>query len=413
MLPAYIRCLREQKTAMLKVGRRAWSAVMAVVAFGVLALALWLYARSGFGALAGISSDSMVVHADFDTFWHSASALWDGRGIYEAGGRPTNLNPPIWILLISPLGLLEPLTAYRSFVLIMVSVILVCLSWMARELRLHTGWAVVGAGMLLLSSPLLETLALGQMYPLLALGLVAAWIMDRRGRPKLSGIALGLVVAIKPQLAPVVLWPLVRRRWGMLGATLASGGAATFTGAIIAGPGATLDWLRVLSSIRLDGTWDNASLPGTAARLFRENDFVEPIAILPWLEPVAYVLGIGIVIFTAFKARRGSEADLWVLVAVSLLASPIAWHNYLLLLGPGILLLLARGRVALALLLLALQFIPPQWSEPWRDEGTVLAALVLTLYFYILVAHWLAFLTHGEEASKDLAAVPDRSVSVE
>jgi len=199
----------------------------------------------------------------------------------------------------------------------------------------------------------------------------------------------------------------------MLGATLASGGAATFTGAIIAGPGATLDWLRVLSSIRLDGTWDNASLPGTAARLFRENDFVEPIAILPWLEPVAYVLGIGIVIFTAFKARRGSEADLWVLVAVSLLASPIAWHNYLLLLGPGILLLLARGRVALALLLLALQFIPPQWSEPWRDEGTVLAALVLTLYFYILVAHWLAFLTHGEEASKDLAAVPDRSVSVE
>ena len=75
--------------------------------------------------------------------------------------------------------------------------------------------------------------------------------------------------------------------------------------------------------------------------------------------------------------------------------------------------LLARGRVALALLLLALQFIPPQWSELWRDEGTVLAALALTLYFYILVAHWLAFLIYGEEIAKAPTAVPDRSVSVE
>ena len=164
---------------------------------------------------------------------------------------------------------------------------------------------------------------------------------------------------------------------------------------------------------RPDGYWDNNTLPGAAARLFRENNFVEPIAILPWLEPVTYVLGVGIMILTVFKARLGSEAGLWALVAASLLASPITWHNYLLLLGPGILLLMARGRVALALLLLALQFISPQWSEPWRDEGPVLAALVLTLYFYILVAHWLAFLTHGEEAAKAPTTVPDRSVSVE
>ena len=97
----------------------------------------------------------------------------------------------------------------------------------------------------------------------------------------------------------------------------------------------------------------------------------------------------------------------------SLLALPITWHNYLLLLGPGILLLLARGRVALALFLLALQFIPPQWSEPWRDEGTVLAALLLSRYFYILVAHWLAFLTSREETANAPVAASDQSVPVE
>jgi len=197
------------------------------------------------------------------------------------------------------------------------------------------------------------------MYPLLSLGLVAAWVADRRGRPTVSGVSLGLIVAVKPQLAPVLLWPLVRRRWRAFGVALLSGVMATLVAMVVAGPGALLDWLRYVSNRRPDGYWDNNTLPGAAARLFRENEFVEPIAYLPWVEPVAYVLGFGVVIFTAVKVRRAPEAGLWALVAASLLASPIAWHNYLVLLGPGILLLMGRGRVALALLLLALQFVPP------------------------------------------------------
>ncbi|MGI8910486.1 MAG: hypothetical protein ACR2JR_08025, partial [Rubrobacteraceae bacterium] len=97
----------------------------------------------------------------------------------------------------------------------------------------------------------------------------------------------------------------------------------------------------------------------------------------------------------------GPEAGLWAMVAASLLASPVTWHNYLLLLAPGVLLLLARGRTSLALLLLSLQFIPPQWPELWRDQEPVLAALGLTLYTFILLAHWLAFLTFEGEKSSD------------
>jgi alpha-1,2-mannosyltransferase len=179
---------------------------------------------------------------------------------------------------------------------------------MATELRLRAGWAAVGVGLLLISSPMLGTWALGQMYPLLSLGLVAAWVADRRGRLTVSGISLGLIVAVKPQLAPVLLWPLVRRRWRAFGAALAAGATATLAAMVVAGSGALLDWLGDVGNRRPDGYWDNNTLPGAAARLFRENEFVEPIAILPWLEPVAYVLGIGIVILTAFKARRGSEA---------------------------------------------------------------------------------------------------------
>src|SRR5215203_2650891 len=199
------------------------------------------------GILGRISTDTMAIHGDFDTFWRSARALWEGRDVYATGADLENLNPPLWVLLISLLGLLEPLVAYRFFVMITLFVTVGYLAWVAGELRLRPAWAVVGGVMLLLSSPMLATLALGQIYPFLALGLVAAWISDRRGRHKISGGTVGLVVALKPSLAPVLLWPLVRRRWGALAAAVVAGAGATFVGAVVVGFEATLDWLRLLS----------------------------------------------------------------------------------------------------------------------------------------------------------------------
>src|SRR5215212_9878517 len=73
---------------MLKGGRRVWSALMAVVTFGVLVLTSWMYIRFGLGALAGIASDSMVVHMDFDVFWRLARALLEGGDVYSENGGP-------------------------------------------------------------------------------------------------------------------------------------------------------------------------------------------------------------------------------------------------------------------------------------------------------------------------------------
>jgi alpha-1,2-mannosyltransferase len=387
-------------------GIGVWDVILVWVAFAALLLALGINLRFGEETLQRISTDSMDVHADFETFWRSAEALWEGDDVYDTGARLENLNPPFWTVLISPLGLLEPLTAYRTFVLITLALCVGYLAWMADELRLRGWWAVVGAAMLLLSSPLLATLALGQIYCVLALGLVAAWGAERRGMPLASGFALGLVVAVKPSLAPILLWPLVRRRWRALVAALASAAVATLVGLVVVGPGATLDWLSLLLDSPLSPYWDNASLPSAAARLFTDNQFARPIATQPWVVSVAYLLGILVVVFTAVKIRHGPEAGLWALVAASLLASPVAWHNYLVLLGPGVLLLLARGWVAPGFLLLALQTIPPQWPLLWQGEGTVVATLALTLYLYVLIAHWLALLAAGREATSVQGSAP-------
>jgi alpha-1,2-mannosyltransferase len=367
------------------------------IAFTVLVLALWLDVRFMADILERISTTSMDFHVDFDTFWRSAGAFWEGRDIYDTGARLENLNPPLWILLISPFGLLEPLVAYRVFALMTLVMTVGYLAWMADEVRLRPVWAVVGSAMLLLSSPLLATLALGQIYPILAFLLVASWVADRQNQSALCGGTLGVVVALKPSLAPILLWPLVRWRWRTFGAALVSGAVATLVGVVVVGPGATLDWLRLLSDSSASPYWDNASLPSAAARLFTESPFAKHVAILPWTIPVAYALGIGAIAVTAVRVRQGAEAGLWALVAASLLAAPIAWHNYLVLLGPGILLLLARGWTVPAFLLLALQSIPGQWPLLWNKSDTVAATLALTLYLYILIAHWLAFLFATKE----------------
>ena len=379
---------------------KVWDAVTITAGFWVLMASLWMYVDYIGGTLERIASRSMAYHVDFDSFWRSARAMLEGQSIYDTGVDLVNLNPPIWTVLISPLGLLEPITAYRVFVLISLLIVVGYLAWTVEELRLRPGWTVVGVVMLLLSSPLLATLALGQVYPVLALGLVAAWVADRREGQEISGAALGVVVALKPSLLPVLLWPLVRRRWRALVVALISGAVATLVGIVVLGPGATLDYIGVLREQSVSAYWDNASLPSAAARMFTENPYAQNVATLPWMVPVAYALGIGAIVLTAAKVRHGQEVGLWALVAASLLASPIAWHNYLVLLGPGILLLLARGRAATAFLLLALQSIPAQWPLIWNDRGTVAATLAMTLYLYILISHWLALLAATRDTSK-------------
>ena len=368
------------------------NAILVLAAFAVMVAALTVHLSFGNEAVTKLTSRSTFDHFDFETFWYSAKAFWEGRGIYyDTGHEAISANPPLFTVLISPLGLMEGIVAYKVYALTMLFLSVGYLAWMADELRLRAGWAIIGTVMLLLSMPLLTTLSLGQIYPILALGLVAAWIADRRAKPIAAGFALGLVITLKPSLVPMLLWPLVWRRWGMLGASIASGAAVILAGTIVVGLGATLDWLRFVANRGIDEVWTNASLPGQADRLFRENEFAEPIAMLPWMVPVAFVLGFELIILSGAKARRDPEMGFWALVAASLLASPVAWENYLVLLGPGILVLIARGRWPVALLLLASQTFPSEWRLLWQDANKTLAALALTLYCCVVIVHWLAF----------------------
>jgi len=341
------------------------------------------------------SPDMHELHPDFDTFRASAVALVQGGDIYDTPAKLRNLNPPLLTVLLTPFALLDALPAYRLFVALTLLTVVGAVLVVARELRLTAGATTAVVLVVLASSPLHGTLLLGQIYGLLLVGLVAGWAAERRGHPLLAAACYGVTVALKPSLAPLLLLPLVVRRWRPAAVGLGAAAAASLVGALTAGPDSGLRWLRIGLTEPVPDTADNASLPGLAVRLG-----------LPSV--VGTLLGLAVLAATLFVLGRWHrEADPrgidlagtapWAVLAAALLMSPIAWHNYLMLLWPGVLLLLARGAAApyrpgRAAVLLAVAVIPVSWNALW-PAGEWWAVPGRMLYCAVLVAYWWVLLS--------------------
>lgn len=338
-----------------------------------------------------------ITHVDFDTFWRSAVALVEGTGIYDTDAKLHNLNPPILSLLLAPLGLLDAVLAYRIFATLTVLMVAGSVFTAARELRIGRWWRVVAVVSVLASSPLHGTLALGQIYGVLLVGVTAGWIAERRGHPRLAAVLYGVTVAIKPSLAPLLLLPLVQRRWPAFRAGLAAAAVTTLVGMAAAGFSTGPQWLRMALTEPVATVLDNAALPGLAIRWGLPS-------VVGTLAGGALLVGT-LVLFAVRTHRHGIDPARgtdpagvapWAVLATGLLAAPISWHNYLILLWPGLLVVVASGRAGdtrrvVVGALLALAFIPITWSDLWA-AGDPLTPLGQSLYSAILVAAWLTLL---------------------
>jgi arabinofuranan 3-O-arabinosyltransferase len=347
------------------------------------------------------SPDMRELHVDFDTFRASAVALLNGGDIYDTPAKLRNLNPPLLTVLLAPSALLDALTAYRVFAVLTLLMVVGAALAVTRELRLSRSASAAVVATVLVSSPLHGTLVLGQIYGVLLLGLVAGWIAERRGRPLLAAAFYGVTVALKPSLAPLLLLPLATRRWRPLAAGLGAAAAASLFGVAVAGSRSGLEWLRIGLTEPVPDTVDNASLPGLAVR------FGIPSA-------VGTVLGLAMLVGTlVVLGRRRDQVDPagtapWAVLAAGLLLSPIAWHNYLMLLWPGVLMLLGRDghaphRPGRATVLLAVTVIPVSWNVIWPPEAWW-SDVGRSLYCGLLIAYWWVLLSSSSSSSADRVA---------
>ena len=212
------------------------------------------------------STDMHELHVDFDTFRLSAVQLLAGGDIYTTPAKLHNLNPPLLTVLLAPTALLDAVPAYRLFAALTLLMVLGAVLAVARELRLSGGVTAAVALTVLASSPLHGTLVLGQIYGILLVGLVAGWIAERHGHPLVAAACYGATVALKPSLAPLLLLPVVLRRWRPAAAGGGAAVAASLLGVVVAGLASGPEWLRIGFAEPVPDSVDNASLPGLAVR---------------------------------------------------------------------------------------------------------------------------------------------------
>jgi hypothetical protein len=237
--------------------------------------------------------------------------------------RPPNLNPPILLPVFAALVPEDVYSAYAIWWAVSVAIILAVIIGLVRAcpaarspLRLAACVALTGVW---------DTLTLGQIYaPLLGLVFLAHLAMLKRHRV-LGGVAIGLIVSIKPNF---VIWPILLL---VSGATAEAFAACTVAAALSTiplvtdGPAIYRAWLAAAASYESTGWLLNGSLIGAAVRLGDARVGLWAAASLFLMAALA-----------AWRVRPNPVEIGRFAIVITLLVSPLAWTGYTILLLPGL-----------------------------------------------------------------------------
>lgn len=307
---------------------------------------------------------------DFGYQYPAAKALLEGASPF---GAPWYDYPPLAPLLLAPLALLPFEQARVVWFLLLqaclVGAALLLVRPLARVGHEQTGVPRAGAaalavgGVWLLAGTLQENLALGQWNPVLLLLLALAWRLDA-AYPGRSAAVLGVAAGIKIWPGLLLAASLLQQRWRALAQGLAAIAAALILpglaiAALVPPPHLPVHgqfWMgspaplnlslpaAVLRATYLDEEPGPAGLPhdwevGNNTELLDLTPARRTLSVTVSLAVLA--TGLGILVWKSGWPRRPPSTTeglplLAALVALALLAAPLAWYHYQLLQLPGI-----------------------------------------------------------------------------
>lgn len=200
--------------------------------------------------------------------------------------------------------------------------------------------AALIAALTLTFYPVARAFGLGQIQTwingLFAL-MVLLWMMDRRAG---AGVAAGLIVMIKPQLALLLVWGLLRRHWSFSASLAGTFGASGLAAISLYGISNHTNYLDVLSYIsrRGEAFYPNQSVNGLLNRLLETGpNAAFEVRAFPPFDPAVYagtiVTSVLLVVVALFwrsrDAAHDTTLDLCLASLTFTIASPIAWeHHY-------------------------------------------------------------------------------------
>ena len=305
---------------------------------------------------------------DFGSFYASGLKLVENKNPYDtssdyifeilfpkvgAGGKMVNLNPPLSLLFVRGLAQANPYRAMvgwqiLSIVLYVISVLLLTGTYQDRLSPPKFVWAFMLAGFW-------HTIVLGQIYMVLLLLTVLAWISLRREQYIVGGMALGLLVAIKPNF---IVWPLFLLVAGYTIPVIVASLTAVLVSLVpifVYGINVYTQWMEA-SALRPE----TLIMPGNNSILGLVSRFSGvPLGIAISILVVAALLACA-----KWRKPESMESVEYLSalgIIASLLASPIAWTGY-------------------TILLLPIFFSLKRWSYP-----VLFSAIVLAIPFQIVL----------------------------
>lgn len=273
---------------------------------------------------------------DFGSFWASGKAALEGLnpyGIYPETFRlpgsdvhHPNLNPPASLLVFAPLSLADPWLAIK---LLWWLGLATYIGFIALTLRAHPRADAMPVIAWALALPAFwDGIRMGQVYLPMLLAAAAAWHLMERERPLAAAVAIGALAALKPNMLvwPALLFIAGHRRMG-LAAGLSFAGFSLLP-LLAFGPGVYGQWIEMLGA-------DLGDRSGYFA-----NATITAIGVRAGSHLLGAALAIGVLAWAAYRVfgRRLTPAETSAIaVGVAILASPVAWMHYMLMLLPALL----------------------------------------------------------------------------
>jgi hypothetical protein len=305
---------------------------------------------------------------DFGSFYAAGNAAQNGGNPYSIslpfvfiidlpGMEYTlpspNLNPPVSVLIFEVFTAYNPFTAVQgwriaTFIQYIVVLVILSIRYSKHISLLRILWALSMAG-------LWTTIALGQIYVPILLLATGAWLWMEKGRFKLAGIALGMIIALKPNF---IFWLVLIGLTGNFVVVVSGVLTAlvlTLIPFIMWGPSIYRQWVTALSEYPSFGILiaGNSSLQSLGEHM----NFA-------FFGVIAAIVLTCLTLYIVYRNKYLSEETINSLgILGSLLISPFAWVGY-------------------TILTLPIFLSKPKWN--WR----ILISALLMVFPYILVMYF-------------------------
>jgi hypothetical protein len=261
---------------------------------------------------------------DFHAYDGAARRLLDGDRLYDpavdvAGGFAIYLYPPPFALAIVPLALVGGQAAVWIWTALLIAAFLAGVALLPVERTVR--WLVVLLGAL--DWPLLYSIKLGQVGPVLFLLFALGWRWLDRPGPLGATIGLGTLVKVQPGL--LVVWAVLTGRWRACVAAIAVVIVGAVAALAVAGIQPWLDYPSLLGRVASPLTTPHNFTPGAVAWQAGVSTEIAGL-----IQAAATVGALAAMVAAVRLTTR--DASYLVTVVVSQLISPLLWDHYAMLL---------------------------------------------------------------------------------